>query len=98
MRGCEPWSLSDNMSAILGLQMRCLSHICGVKRSALNHVTNESLLNTCRVDKEILYMSCLGLHTLGHPVANLLDHLDHCAAFYHHDVLAKGGVPAQHPF
>ena len=55
--GCETWSLSDShVSRLRGFQMRCLSHICGVKRSALNHVTNESLLNTCQtvcIDKEI---------------------------------------------
>ena len=46
--------------------MRCPSHIYGVRRSVLNHVTNESLLNTCQttcIDKEIRHR---GLHWLGH--------------------------------
>ena len=46
--------------------MRCLAHICGAQRSALNHVTNESLLKRCRtvcIDKETRYRR---LRWLGH--------------------------------
>ena len=57
--GCETWSIShSHVSRLRGFQMGCLAHICGVKRSALNHVTNESLLNRCQtvcIDKEIQY-------------------------------------------
>ena len=65
--GCETWSMShSHVSRLRGFQVRCLAHICGVKRSALNHVTNESLLNRCQTvcfDKEIQYKR---LRWLGH--------------------------------
>lgn len=54
------------MSCLRGFQIRCLSHNCSMKCSALSPVTNQSLPDTCQkvcIDKEV---QCRRLRSQGH--------------------------------